>query len=530
MNKRISGEKLLVIIFLFIFLTACNGLLEDGESSALKATGTAEATEVVVSAELGGRVAEVLAGEGDPVEMGEPLLRISDQFLEEQRRQAEAALETAEAGVASAQAAVVAAESGLGPVEVALTAANTAVHSAEANVEVAEAARATAQAGFEVANVQHRMVIVNARQLEEPNRIAALNLELPGEFVLPSWYLQKTELVQAAEFEASSAEAALEAERENLQAMMTEPRFQNLLDAEERLAEARAAFLVAEELLDREISGDESANVSDYAQDLYDAALAELEAAQSDLEQIFTEPAGAEILEARGRLAAATERLAIANNRLYALYTGDESLEVLASEMSLRQAETLVGQAEAQVQQAEAALQQAQTGVNLAEANMAQAEAQVEQVRTGVEQAEKVVEQAQAALNLIDAQVEKLTVYAAVSGTILDRLVEPGEVVGPGTGLMTIGQLDELKVVVYVPENRYGEVDLGNQVTLTADSFPGESFTGVVTRIADRAEYTPRNVQTAEERQTTVYAIEVTVDDTSGRLKPGMPVDVEFNS
>jgi len=62
------------------------------------------------------------------------------------------------------------------------------------------------------------------------------------------------------------------------------------------------------------------------------------------------------------------------------------------------------------------------------------------------------------------------------------------------------------------------------------DSFPGETFTAIVTRIADQAEYTPRNVQTREERQTTVYAVELSADNPGGKFKPGMPVDVTFGS
>jgi HlyD family secretion protein len=85
-----------------------------------------------------------------------------------------------------------------------------------------------------------------------------------------------------------------------------------------------------------------------------------------------------------------------------------------------------------------------------------------------------------------------------------------------------------LKVTVYIPENRYGEINLDQQATLSADSFPGKSFTATVTRIADQAEFTPQNIQTTEGRQTTVYAVELSVDNTDGKLKPGMPVDVEF--
>ena len=74
----------------------------------------------------------------------------------------------------------------------------------------------------------------------------------------------------------------------------------------------------------------------------------------------------------------------------------------------------------------------------------------------------------------------------------------------------------------------WGKINLGDRATLTADSFPNKTFDVVVIRIADQAEFTPRNVQTKEERQTTVCAIELSVTDSDGKLKPGMPADVEF--
>jgi HlyD family secretion protein len=82
---------------------------------------------------------------------------------------------------------------------------------------------------------------------------------------------------------------------------------------------------------------------------------------------------------------------------------------------------------------------------------------------------------------------------------------------------------------VYIPENRYGQINLGDIANLWTNSFPNETFEATVIRIADKAEYTPRNVQTAEDRATTVYAIELSVTDPEGRLKPGMQVDVSFN-
>jgi len=82
--------------------------------------------------------------------------------------------------------------------------------------------------------------------------------------------------------------------------------------------------------------------------------------------------------------------------------------------------------------------------------------------------------------------------------------------------------------VVYIPETEYGKVNLGDQVSIAVDSFPGQTFTGSVTYISDKAEFTPRNVQTVEGRQATVYAIKLSVPNPELKLKPGMPADVTF--
>jgi len=176
----------------------------------------------------------------------------------------------------------------------------------------------------------------------------------------------------------------------------------------------------------------------------------------------------------------------------------------------------------------EARIEAARLAPERAKSVVEQAEVGLEQARAGLGQAEKAVEQAQANLDLIDVQMEKLIVRAAVSGVVMVRNIQPGEVIQPGLAAMRIGQLERLTVTVYISEDRYGQISLGDRAQVTADSFPGETFEAQVTRIADRAEYTPRNVQTQEDRATTVFAIELAVEDPGGKLKPGMPVDVEF--
>jgi HlyD family secretion protein len=81
---------------------------------------------------------------------------------------------------------------------------------------------------------------------------------------------------------------------------------------------------------------------------------------------------------------------------------------------------------------------------------------------------------------------------------------------------------------VYIPETEYGKIQLGDQVSLTVDSYPNETFTGTVAHISEQAEFTPRNVQTVDGRQATVYAIKLIVPNPDLKLKPGMPADVVF--
>jgi multidrug resistance efflux pump len=121
-------------------------------------------------------------------------------------------------------------------------------------------------------------------------------------------------------------------------------------------------------------------------------------------------------------------------------------------------------------------------------------------------------------------------IYAPIDGVVLDRAGEPGEIVSPGTTLVTISNLDELTLTVYVPEDRYGKIILGQNCQVTADSFPGQSFAGTVTHIAEKAEFTPRNVQTTDSRKNTVFAIKLDMAPSGGLLKPGMPADVHFQN
>ena len=152
----------------------------------------------------------------------------------------------------------------------------------------------------------------------------------------------------------------------------------------------------------------------------------------------------------------------------------------------------------------------------------------MDQAQAAVDQAQKAVQQAQANLDLLDAQIEKLVIYAPLDGEILTRNVEPGEFVQPGAVTFAMADLNNMTITVYVPEDRYGQISLGQAAQVSADSFPNETFSAEVIHIADQAEFTPRNVQTVEGRSSTVYAIKLRVTDSEGKLKIGLPADVLF--
>ncbi|MBP7690787.1 MAG: efflux RND transporter periplasmic adaptor subunit [Anaerolineales bacterium] len=170
----------------------------------------------------------------------------------------------------------------------------------------------------------------------------------------------------------------------------------------------------------------------------------------------------------------------------------------------------------------------AQSQVDAAQARQAAAEAQLGVLQAQIKAAEAQVAAARAAVAVIDAQLQKTTIHAPAAGVVLARSVEVGEFAAPGATLLALGDLDNLNLTVYVPEDRYGEIRLGQATQVTVDSFPGETFAATVAHIADQAEFTPRNVQTGEGRRTTVFAVRLTVDNPAGKLKPGMPADVTF--
>jgi HlyD family secretion protein len=134
---------------------------------------------------------------------------------------------------------------------------------------------------------------------------------------------------------------------------------------------------------------------------------------------------------------------------------------------------------------------------------------------------------ADAQLAVLQKTLEDAEVRATVSGVVTQQLVDAGELVGPGTPFVVVTDLDRAWANLFVPEPMVPRVALGQTATILTDA-GGPGIEGTVTFVSPRAEFTPRNVQTAEERSKLVYRIKVSVDNRAGVLKPGMPVDAEM--
>jgi HlyD family secretion protein len=146
-----------------------------------------------------------------------------------------------------------------------------------------------------------------------------------------------------------------------------------------------------------------------------------------------------------------------------------------------------------------------------------------------IKMAEHRVEQARASLRVNEERLKDTVIYAPTDGVVLRKLVELGETVSPGTPVFTIGDLAHPWIKVYVKEDKLGYVKLNQKATVTVDTYKGKKYEGTVTYISSEAEFTPKNVQTQEERVKLVFGIKVSVKNINDELKPGMPADVRIH-
>jgi HlyD family secretion protein len=254
------------------------------------------------------------------------------------------------------------------------------------------------------------------------------------------------------------------------------------------------------------------------------------ELARLDREQVEAErrQAEAELMAARAILSE--------------LETGSRPEEVASAQASLRAARARFEQAQREFEitnrlfrtgtVTRAELNRDRLAMDTAATEVTRAEQQLELVRKGPREeaiaAQRArVLQAEARVATLDAVLAQMVLEAPFAGIVTVTHRQPGEIVAPGTAVVTIMDPEDRWVRTYVPLDRIGAIDLGAAATIRSDTFPDREYPGEVTFIASEAEFTPKQVQTEEERLKLVYAVTVRVlEDPALELKPGMPVDV----
>jgi len=177
-----------------------------------------------------------------------------------------------------------------------------------------------------------------------------------------------------------------------------------------------------------------------------------------------------------------------------------------------------------QIDAARAQVDRAQAAVRLSEASGLELKRKQQEVTT--RQAE--IDKARAQVAVLQSQVQDTRVESPIDGVVLSKASDLGEILSSGTTVMTIGNLDRPWVRGYIAEPDLGKVKIGSEVRVTTDSFPGKVYKGRVSFIAANAEFTPKHIQTQEERVKLVYRIKVDVENSAHELKLNMPVDAEI--
>jgi len=235
----------------------------------------------------------------------------------------------------------------------------------------------------------------------------------------------------------------------------------------------------------------------------------------------------------RGSYEAAKAAVAEAEIQIRILQLQLEELKAGAHPKDLEAAQAAVEAAQAGVDAAKAQVLKAQQQLEAARARLREAQARLKLVEEGATSEEIAMAQAQvsdarAELQILKIQRDKMTLRAPRDALVMGRTINVGEMALAGSTLFRLANLDRVKLTVYVPEVELGRIQLGQAVAITVDSFPNRVFQGQVVYVSSQAEFTPRNIQTTEQRVSQVFAVKIEVPNPDHALKPGMPAEATF--
>jgi HlyD family secretion protein len=232
--------------------------------------------------------------------------------------------------------------------------------------------------------------------------------------------------------------------------------------------------------------------------------------------------------------------LRVRESELELALAGSRRQEIEAAEQTLRDAEADLAQKKLDFDRAQQLHQKdalsaqdrdrAQTNLTRAHAVVERSRQTLDELREGTRKeqiaiAQANVRQARERLQLARVNLDYAELRAPRAGVVVVRPAELGEVVAPGTPVVTLADLENVWLRGYVPETDLGRIRWGQPARLRTDTYPGKDYPGRISFIADKAEFTPKSIQTYKERVTLVYRIKIDVENPNHELKPGMPAD-----
>lgn len=457
---------------------------KEARASSLTASGFIEADQVSISAEFGGKITQLTAQEGDAAKAGQVLVALDDSILQKQINQAQMAIEVGRANLALIKAG----------------ARDEEIRQRKASLAQTEALRDGAKTAWD-----------NARALRDnPQDLKAKVVVAQGQLDTAARNVAVAEKVRdnaLSDYQGSLREAQAALAAANLQVQQA----QTGADQAEKLRFVLQPPITTDNWI-RPPYG-----IQNTLQ--YDLNVFQAQSAQAALGMA---QANRDIAQSRVDRLLATQSLVEVTSRQYesAVAVRDAAQAVLNDATSTRQNPLTIKN---QVDAAEAAYRQSLAAVDVARAALDGVQAGASKEQVAVVQAQ--VNQAESALQVLLAQKDKMTIVSPVSGTVAEKAAQRGENVLPGVAILKIVNLETVTLRVFVPETAIGQLKLGAPASVNIDSYPGRSFPGQVTFISPQAEFTPKDIQTQEERTKIVFAIKITLPNPEGILKPGMPAD-----
>jgi HlyD family secretion protein len=481
-------------------------------------SGTIEAETTEVGAEVAGRVVRMAVERGDRLHDGDLIAELETDISQARLAQAEAGSEAARQGEEQAQVAA--------SVQADVLAAQ--VDQAQRTLATAEAQLADLLAGARPESI--REAEAGVWQAEAALRAAREQLAKARQGPREQEIEQARAALQRADEAVNAARAQLDELREGTRAQDIEQARAALQTAQARATKAEKDAARMDQLF---TEGVVSADRFEQAQTAAETAREAVRSAQAALDKALEGPREQQVRAAEAALAQAEAARRQAAEKVSLLEEGTRVEDIRAAEAQVNQAEAQVeaaqqrlaalrtGPTAEQIRVARRRVDEARAALNTARRRLREAEVSREQADVAARQAE----QAEAAAEEASVALGKYVVDAPAPGVVDSVNARKGEVVSPGSSLVTMVAPDDLWVTVFVPEPQMPMVKVGQEAVVEVDGYEGQ-FAAVVTWIAEDAEFTPKYVLTEAERTKLVYELRVRPDDPDGRLKPGMPADV----